>query len=144
MRLTDLPETTTRDDKGVVQGDERAFTSNAIAKSRVVGAPNELCPVTVDDCGPSLDEGVFDAIKKGGIGIKIRKSDSFQFETLAGKVRIDELLDLTIGRVGSVDGGEICENLAGRFVCRFIDKGLWVRVQLGNVDGLKELSCYAF
>jgi len=144
VRLTDLPETTTRDDEGVVQGNERALTSNTIAKSRIVGAPDELRPVTVDDCGPSLDERVFDVTKEGGVGIEIRKSDSFQFETLAGKVRIDELLDLTIGRVGSIDGGEICENLAGRFVCRFVDKGLWVRIQLSDVDGLKELSYYAF
>ena len=140
MKLTDFPETTTGDDKGVVQGNEGALASNTIAKSRVVGAPDELRPVTVDDGGPSLDKRVFDAIKEGGVGIEIRKSDSFQFETLAGKVRIDELLYLTIGRVGCVDGCEICENLAGRFARRFVDKGLLVRVQVSNVDGLKELS----
>ena len=139
MRLTDFPETATRDDEGVVQGNERALTSNTITKSRIVGASDELCPVTVNDGGPSLDKRVFDAIEEGGVGIEIRRSDSFQFKTLAGKVRIDELLDLTIGRVGPVDGREICENLAGRFVCRFVDKGLRVWVQLRNVDGLKEL-----
>ena len=144
MGLTDFPETTTRDDEGMVQGNERALTGDTIAKSRIVGVPAELCPVTVDDGGPSLDERVFDAIKEGGAWIETRKSDSFQFEALAGKVRIDELLDLTIGRVGPVDGREICENLAGRFVCRFVDKRLWVRVQLSNVDGLKELSYDAF
>lgn len=140
MRPTDFSETTTRDDEGVIQGDERALTSDTIAKSRIVGAPDELCPVTVDDGGPSLDKRIFDAIEEGRVGVEIRKSDSFQFKTLAGKVRIDELLDLTIGGVGSVDGGEICENLAGRFVCRFVDKGLLVRIQVSNVDGLKELS----
>jgi len=140
VKLTDFPETTTGDDKGVVQGNERALASNTIAESRLVSASDELRPVTVDDGGPSLDKRIFDAIKEGGVGIEIRKSDSFQFETLAGKVRIDELLDLTVGGVGCIDDREICENLAGRFVRRFVDKGLLVRVQLSNVDGLKELS----
>jgi len=124
----------------VVQGNERALASNTITESRLVGAPDELRPVTVDDGGPTLDQRILDAIKEGGIGVEIRKSDSFQFETLAGKVRIDELLDLTIGRVGSVDGCEICEDLAGRFVRRFVDEGLLVWVQISDVDGLKELS----
>ena len=56
----------------MIQGDERALTGNAITESRIIGIPDELCPVTMDDAGPGLDKRVFDAIKKGGVGIEIR------------------------------------------------------------------------
>lgn len=126
----------------MVQGNERALASDTVAKSGIIGAPDELGPIAVDDGGPSLDKRVFDAIKEGWVGIEIRESDGFQFKTLAGKVRIDELLDLTIGRIGgAIDGCEIRENLARRSVRRFVDKGLLVRVQVSDVDGLQELSC---
>ena len=83
----------------------------------------------MDNAGPSFDERVLDVTEEGGVGVKIGKSYSFQFETLAGKVRINELLDLTTGRVGSVDGcGEICEDLTGRFVCWLVDECLRVWV----------------
>ena len=123
----------------MVQGNERALTSDAIAKSGVVGIPDELCPVAVNDGGPCLHEWVFDAVEESWGLIEVGYSKSFQLETLAGKVRVDELLNLTIGRIGSVDGGEIGKDAAGRFVCRFVDEGLLVRVEIGNVDGLEEL-----
>jgi hypothetical protein len=124
----------------VVQGNEGALTSNTIAKSRFISVPDELRPVTVDDARPSLDERVFDVIEEGGVLIEIGESDSLQLETLAGEIRVDELFDLAIRRVGSVDGGKIREDLAGWFVCRFVDESLFVRVQVGDVDGLEELS----
>jgi hypothetical protein len=110
----------------VVQGNEGALTRNTIAKSRFISVPDELGPVTVDDARPSLDERVFDAIEEGGVLIEIGESDSLQFETLAGEIRVDELFDLAIRRVGSVDGGEIREDLAGRFVRWFVDESLFV------------------
>lgn len=140
LRLTDFPETTTGDDEGVVQGNERALTSNAIAKGRIVGVPDELRPVTVDDARPGLDKRVLDVIEEGGIGIEIGKSRRLQFEAFAGKVRIDELFHSTNGRVGAVDRSKVCQNLTGRLVGRFVDKGLWVRVQLSDVDSLEELG----
>jgi len=139
--LTDFPETTTRDDECVVQGNERALAGNTITKSRFVAVPDELCPVTVDDARPGLDQRVFDATEEGGVGVEIRNGSSFQFKTLAGKVRIDELLDLATGGVGSIDGSEVREDLARRFACRFVDEGLLVRIQFSDVDRLKELLC---
>ena len=123
----------------MIQRNERAFAGNAIAKSGVVRAPDELRPVTVNDGRPGLDKRVFDAIQECWGLIKIGDCDSFQLETLARKVRVDELLNLAIGRIGSVDGGEICEDAGGRLVCGFVDEGLLVCVEFGNVDGLKEL-----
>lgn len=140
MVLTDFPETTTRDDKGVIQGNQGALTSNAITKGGIVGVPDELGPITVDDGRPSLDKWVFDAVEEGGVGFETGEGNSFQLESLAGKVRIDELLDIAVRGVGSVDSGEIREDIAGRFVCRFVDESLLVRVQIRDVDGLKELS----
>ena len=137
--LTNFPETTTGDNEGVIQGNEGAFTGNTIAKSGVVRAPDKLCPVTVNDGGPRLHEWVFNAIQECRGLIEVGDCSSFQFETLARKVRVDKLLNLTIGGVGSVDGGEICEDAGGRLVCRFVDEGLLVRVEYGDVDGLKEL-----
>jgi len=108
MVLTDFPETTTRDDEGVIQRNERALACNAITKSRVVRAPDELRPVTMDDGGPRLHEWVFDVVEEGRVLIEIGDGDSFQLETLARKIRVDELLNLAIGRIGPVDSGEIC------------------------------------
>ena len=126
----------------MVQGNEGALTSNTVAKSRVVGVPDELRPVTVDDAGPGLDKRVFDPIEEGGVGIEIGNGDGFQLKTLAGKVRIDELFNIAIGSncASSVEGSEICEDFAGRPVCGFVDEGLRVCEQFGDVDGLKELS----
>ena len=123
----------------MVQGDEGALTGNAIAKSGVVRAPDELRPVTVNDGGPRLHERIFDVIQKCWVLIEIGDCDGFQLEALARKVRVDELLNLAIGRIGSVDGGEICEDGGWRLVCRFVDEGLLVCVEFGDVDGLKEL-----
>ena len=139
MILTYFPETTTGDNERVVQWNERTLAGNTIAKSRFVGVPDELCPVTMDDARPGLDQRVFDAIQECGVGVEIRNGISCQFKTFAGKVRIDELLDLTVGGVGPIDGSEVCENLARRFACRFVDEGLLVRVQFSDVNCLKEL-----
>ena len=122
--LTDFPETTTRDDKGVIQGNQRALACNAIAKSGIVGVPDELRPVPVDDTRPRFDEGILDAIKEGRGGVEIRQSHRFQFKTLAGKVRIDELFDCAFRKGRSIDCGEIGEDLAGCFVGRLVDEGL--------------------
>lgn len=124
----------------MIQGNEGALTSNTIAKSGVVSVPDELCPVAVDDAGPGLDKRVLDAIEEGGVLIEIGDGNSFQLKTFAGKISVDELLDLAIRGVGSVDGGEVCEDLAGRFVCWLVDEGLLVRVQVSDVYGLEELS----
>ena len=105
--LTDLSETATRNDKAVVQGDESALAGNTVAKSRGIGVPSELRPITVDNKGPGLDERVLDSTLESWIGIETRKSRSFQFKALAGKVRINELFDLAIGRIGVGDGGKV-------------------------------------
>ena len=123
----------------MIQRNKRALTGNTIAKSGVVRAPDELRPVTVNDGGPRLHEWVFDAIQECWVLIEIGDCDGFQLQTLARKIRVDELLNLTIGRIRSIDGGEICEDAGGRFVCRFVDECLLVCVESGDVDGLKEL-----
>ena len=107
LTLTNFPETTARDDEGVVQGNESALTSNPIAESGIVGVSDELRPVTMYDPRPGLDEGVLDVTKEGWIGIEVRKSHSFQFETLAREVRVNELLDCATGDAGSIYSGEI-------------------------------------
>lgn len=95
----------------------------------------------MNDAGPGLDQRILDAIEEGGVGIEIGEGNGFQFETLAGKVRINELLDLATSETGGpVDGGKICEDLTWRLVGRFVDEGLLVWVQFSDVDGLKELS----
>ena len=91
----------------MIQGDERTLAGNAVAKSGSVGVPTELCPITVDDKGPSPHERILDFILESRVRVETRKSHSFQFKTLAGKVRINKLFDLTIGRIGAVDGGEV-------------------------------------
>ena len=126
--LTAFPKTTTGDDKGVVQGDEGALTSNTIAKGRLVRVPDELRPISVDDAGPGLEERIFDTIQEGRIGIEIGDGNSLQLETLAREIRVDELLDLAIGGIGSVNGGEVCEDVAGRFVRWFVDESLLIRI----------------
>lgn len=93
----------------------------------------------MDDAGPGLDKRVFDAIEEGRVRIEIGDGNSLQLETFAGKVRIDELLDLAISGVGSVDGGEIRDDIARLFVCWFVDESLRVRVQFGDIDSLEEL-----
>ena len=123
----------------MIQRNERALAGNAIAEGGIVRTPYELRPVTVNDGGPRLHERVFDVVEEGWVLIEIGDGDSFQLETLARKIRVDELLNLAIGGIGSVDGGEICEDTSGRLVCRFVDEGLLVRVEVGDVDGLKEL-----
>jgi hypothetical protein len=55
----------------VVQGNESTLTSDTIAESGIVGIPNELCPVAVDDPSPCLNEGVLDGIEEGRVGIEI-------------------------------------------------------------------------
>lgn len=91
----------------MIQGDQRALAGNTIAKSRSIGLPGELCPITVDDKGPSPDERILDSIWESGIGVEIGKSHSLQFKAFTGEVRINELFDLAIGRIGAVDGGKI-------------------------------------
>ena len=128
----------TRNDEGGVQRNESALARNAIAQSGVVDVPDQLCPITVHNAKPSLDKGILDAIEKGRGGIEIRQSHRFQFKTLAGKVRINELFDGAFRNARSIDCGEISEHLAGCLVGRFVDKGLRIRVQLGEVYGLAE------
>lgn len=71
MVPTDFPEPATRDDEGVIEGNESALTRNTIAEGGIVGAPDELRPVTVDDPRPGLDERVLDGIEEGRVGIEI-------------------------------------------------------------------------
>lgn len=122
MILTNFPKTTTGNDKGMVQGNESALASEAIAENGIVGAPDELCPVTVDDRSPCLDERVLDGIQEGRVWVEIRKSNGFQLEALAGKVRVDELFDCAFCGASSIYDSEIREDLTRRFVCRFINK----------------------
>ena len=108
----------------MIQGNESTLTGNTVAQSGIVGVPNELRPVPVDDTRPRFDEGILDAIKEGRGGVEIRQRHRFQFKTLAGKVRIDELFDCAFRKGRSIDRREISEDLAGCFVCRLIDEGL--------------------
>ena len=78
----------------------------------------------MDDTGPRFDEGIFNTIEEGGGVIKIRQCHRFQFKTLAGKVRIDELFDYAFRKVRSIDCGETSEDLALSFVGWLIDEGL--------------------
>lgn len=48
----------------MVQGNEGALTSDTIAECGIIGIPDELCPITVDDSSPSLDERILDGIKE--------------------------------------------------------------------------------
>ena len=137
MVLTDLPVPTTGDDKCVVQGNERAFTSNTIAKSRLVCFPDELWPVIMDDPRPSLDEWILDVIQKGRVLVKFWKRDWLQLEALGRKVHVDELLDCAFGKAGPVDGGEVCEDLVRCLVGWFINDSFRVGVQPCEVDDMK-------
>ena len=108
----------------MIQGNESALASNTIAKGGIVGVPDELRPITMDDTRPSPDERIFDVVKESGVGIEIRKGDGFQLQPFAGEIRIDKLGDGTLCETGSVDGREIGDDLAGGSVCRLIDEGL--------------------
>ena len=106
----------------MVQGDESALASETVAEGGVIGTPDKLCPVAVDDPSPCLDERVVDGVQECRIGVEIRKSYGLQFEALAGKVRVDELFNSAFGGVGSIYRSEIREDLTRRFVCRFISE----------------------
>ena len=108
----------------MVQGNESTLTGDTIAKSRIIGIPDELCPVTVDDPSPCLKERIFNGIEEDRVGVEIRKSHGFQFEALAAEVGVNELFDCASGKGGSVDGSKICEDLTGGFVGWFIDERL--------------------
>ena len=124
----------------MVQGNERAFAGNTIAKSRFISFPDELRPVTVDDVPrPSLDEWIIDIIQEGGVWIKFWKCDLFQLQALRGEVRADELLDCPYGKVGPVNRGEVREDLVRCFVGWFINDSFRVGVQPCEVDGMKQL-----
>lgn len=120
---TNFPETTAGDDEGVVQGNESALASDAVTDSGIVSIPDELCPVTVDDGSPGLEERVLDGTKESRARVEIRKIHGFQFESLSGEVGVDELFDCAFSKASPIDGSEICKDLTGRFIGWFIGEG---------------------
>jgi hypothetical protein len=95
----------------------------------------------VDNTRPGLDEWVLYVVKESRVLIEIRESHCFQFQALPGEICVDELLDCASSEAAYVvDGREIIEDLTGRLACRFINKGLGVGVQFGEIDGLDELG----
>ena len=70
----DSPKTATRDDEGVVQRNESAFTGDTVAESKIIGAPDELCPVPMADPGPGLTRGSLTPLRKSGLGLKLERA----------------------------------------------------------------------
>ena len=111
--LTGFPETTTRNDRGMIQWIQSALASDTIAQGGIAGVPDKLCPVSMDYSRPGFDDGILDAIEEGRGVIEIRQSDRLQFKTFAGKVRIDELLDCVFRKGRSIDRCETSETWLG-------------------------------
>lgn len=139
-RLTLLAEPSTRNDKSVVERNQRALTRDSVAQGGRVGLAYQLRPVAVDDLDPGGNEGIGDILEEGRVRVEVGDGLGFEFQSLSQEIVVDKVGNITLSEVGRVladEGVEVGEDGLGRFVGGFVDEGLGVGVDLGDVHGLE-------
>ena len=109
------------------------------AQSSLVRLPDELRPESMNSLREGLDQRVGDVVEECRILIEIRQVDSFELETFALEVILEEVDDRALGCARVEDRVEVGKDLLRRFGRRLVDDGLWVTVRLRQVQGLEEL-----
>lgn len=136
-----LPEPSTGNNKRVIERYECARACRPVADQALIGGTNERGPVPVNDLHPGPNERVRDVVQERGGGVElVAEKERFELLAFAGEIGIDEVRDCTFRRVCGVYGGEGLEDgLGGLGYGRLVDERFGVRVQLRDVDSLKDL-----